>query len=698
MKNKLMLTTLSVGLLYSSLMVVPGVELGLYRSVYAATTPSQKLNDEIKRIVEKMTPEDRKIVLAAQDKVDALKSDLNNPDNQKLIQPIWARVEAKKGTSPDYPNLTKANILNLVLHLSYPYDQQGSGLNDIITKPELRAVADELIRLAGQDGLNYITIDDIAAAIDKLQSNVTNRFKAMTLNELLNMATDPVKAENVVEEELNKVIGDNSLKVSNVLSTIGIRGSDITDVIRLFRPRVDPDRKAMIAWVKAVIAAEGLGNGSGNGEDSGSGSGGGTTGGTPGGTTTAPFNGTLGLGAATVTQVTKNGVAVNVVELKSEQLKAALDDLASGKVAGKVLTLDLGATKLPVDVKLDAAVLAAAASSGITLKIVVDGITLQMPLNIFANAAGAANDRIVFELARIDEGDTMYERIQKAAALKSSKVVKPIYQFSIKRETASGTRTNITDYKNQYVPRTWTMNSSVNASRTTAVWFNPANDKLSFVPSVFSGGSSTSNATISSLHDAIFATITREKEFADLSSHWSKSDVEMMASKLVVDGVSEDTFSPEASVTRAEFAALLVRALGLLEAPAGSTFKDVQASAWYSGSVEAAAKAGLIEGFEDGTFKPDATIQREQLFVMLERAAKYVGQDIKVASNGNHRWEQFVDTSLVSPWAADAVKKSLQADIIQGVKDYYVRPQETATRAQAAVLLKRLLDHLKFID
>ena len=81
--------------------------------------------------------------------------------------------------------------------------------------------------------------------------------------------------------------------------------------------------------------------------------------------------------------------------------------------------------------------------------------------------------------------------------------------------------------------------------------------------------------------------------------------------------MSLDKFNPDGEITRAEFAALLVRSLGLNEETDALSFTDVGPDEWYTGVIGAAVSSGLINGYKDGTFRPDALISREQMVTMI---------------------------------------------------------------------------------
>lgn len=186
-----------------------------------------------------------------------------------------------------------------------------------------------------------------------------------------------------------------------------------------------------------------------------------------------------------------------------------------------------------------------------------------------------------------------------------------------------------------------------------------------------------------------YAVMLYRKSFADTVSHWARTDVELMASKHVVKGVSDDAFNPDGKVTRAEFAAMVVRALGLSRVP-GAAFTDVAADAWYAGSVGAAAKAGIVLGMGDGTFRPNDRITREQVAVMVARALKAAGKSV-TADQVEALLGAFTDRGRISGWAHEGVAAAAEYGIVKGRNGGVFAPGDDATRAEAAVMVKRYL-------
>ena len=175
--------------------------------------------------------------------------------------------------------------------------------------------------------------------------------------------------------------------------------------------------------------------------------------------------------------------------------------------------------------------------------------------------------------------------------------------------------------------------------------------------------------------------------FIDIAGHWAQADIEDMAGRGIVTGVTENTFEPERSVTRAEFATLVSRALKLSgDAIEKVTFEDVPEDEWYYPYVSFAAGAGLITGY-NGQFRPDDRITREEMAVIIAKAYAFLGR----APQGGGL-ERFADKAEISEWACEPVDTAAAAGLISGVTPDTFAPCENTTRAQAVAVLKRLLD------
>lgn len=166
--------------------------------------------------------------------------------------------------------------------------------------------------------------------------------------------------------------------------------------------------------------------------------------------------------------------------------------------------------------------------------------------------------------------------------------------------------------------------------------------------------------------------------FDDLVGHWSRNHVAKAVADGWVRGVTEDRFAPESTLTRGQTAALLTR---LLDLPAGTADFSDTAGHWAEDDIAAAAAAGLVQGRGEGVFAPDAPVTRQELAVMLHRAAGSPKANGRVL-------DRYGDGKTVSAWARDAMAWAVEQGILTG-SGGQLRPLAQTTRAQAVTLLER---------
>lgn len=186
------------------------------------------------------------------------------------------------------------------------------------------------------------------------------------------------------------------------------------------------------------------------------------------------------------------------------------------------------------------------------------------------------------------------------------------------------------------------------------------------------------------------------KAFLDLANHWAEADIQVLVNKGIIKGQSENVFAPEQKITRAELIAILVRGLNLKATSTMSLPKDVPSNAWYAESIQAAINAGLITGYNDGNIRPHAYISREEMSVLLARASKLLNLTMEEQQT-EFTSQTFVDSQNISTWAKASVEAAVKAELIKGTSTGHFLPGKTATRAEAAVMVKRLLQKGKLI-
>jgi hypothetical protein len=206
-------------------------------------------------------------------------------------------------------------------------------------------------------------------------------------------------------------------------------------------------------------------------------------------------------------------------------------------------------------------------------------------------------------------------------------------------------------------------------------------------------------AVIKSVTNSSYSVIWRPQTFADVENHWAKDTVNDMGSRLIINGVNETKFNPNADITRGEFAAIIVRGLGLKLGEGKTAFADVAANSWYAGAVEAASEYGLITGFEDGSFQPDASITREQATNIIAKAMKLTGLANQTGTvDATSVLAAFTDAGNIGVWSKDGLALAAKAGLISGRGGNKLEAKANVTRAEVAVLIQRLLQKSGLID
>ena len=155
-----------------------------------------------------------------------------------------------------------------------------------------------------------------------------------------------------------------------------------------------------------------------------------------------------------------------------------------------------------------------------------------------------------------------------------------------------------------------------------------------------------------------------------------------------MDGVRDDQFDPEGTLTRAMMATILYRLSRETWIVGSSSFEDVPMDSWYGAAVAWAEANGIVDGVSEGKFDPQGAVTREQIVTMLYRYAQREKYDI----SGAGAVDVFVDAEDISPWALQAVQWAVGNGLMEGSSGMQLLPGDRASRVQAAALLQRFME------
>jgi hypothetical protein len=407
-------------------------------------------------------------------------------------------------------------------------------------------------------------------------------------------------------------------------------------------------------------------------------------------------------------ETAEDGSILTKFAMDPEKLKHAFEQFKDQglQTDGLAVIIDLKNTDGAIEIELPGSELSKAAVSVPHLLVTIrsDKVSYSLPLKVLNFAllsqrlGGASADDMIFKVKMASVTSDVYANMIRKAKEAGITVIGPIMEFILTVE-ANGKKVEINDFGKIYVERTMVTTPPIDSKKMTAALFDPKTGHFTFVPTFFNHqDNERTDAVIKRNGNSIYSIISATKTFDDLNGHWAKADIELLASKLIVNGETASSFVPNDNITRAEFTALLVRSLGLTLDESAASFTDVKKSDWSAGAIGAAFKAGLVDGITDQHFKPNDLITREQMAVMISRAISSTGKAIDVGTGQDQLLDKFKDHALISDWAKTSVTQAIQTGIIVGMTDTMFEPKANASRAQAVVMLKRMLQSVQFIN
>jgi hypothetical protein len=172
--------------------------------------------------------------------------------------------------------------------------------------------------------------------------------------------------------------------------------------------------------------------------------------------------------------------------------------------------------------------------------------------------------------------------------------------------------------------------------------------------------------------------------------------IRVLTSTGLMDGATERTFLPDREITRAEFLSAVVRVMGLLDAEAVGDFPDVLKTDWYYPVAASVAKEGIVEGFEDGTFRGNEPIPKVQMVMLAGNTLIRTMDYSEISPEESHEilTAFYTDAEKIPDWAAGSVALATKADLVPVRDDGGFDPQGVMTRADAALLLYRLYSRI----
>ncbi len=403
--------------------------------------------------------------------------------------------------------------------------------------------------------------------------------------------------------------------------------------------------------------------------------------------------------AGTVTTTTSASGTTTTVTMTSRDIENVLNNAARGST----ITVPITTGADTAVGRLDGQAVKNMENKEATLVIRTDSATYTLPaseINIDAVSAKFGENvslgSISVDVSISEPPASTVRVVENAANDGGFAIMVPAVEFTV-RCTYNGQTVDVSAF-NSYVERMVAIPDGVDPSKiTTGIVVEP-NGSVRHVPTevVVIGGKYY--AKINSLTNSVYSVIYNPVEFTDAENHWAKSSINNMGSRMVVNGVGDNKYDPDRSITRAEFAAIMVKALGLEPGIGSNGFGDVDASSWYCKYVKTASSYGIIKGYDDKTFGPNDLITREQAMTMVARAMKITGLDVNLSEGDvSGLLGAYTDAATVSDYAKSGIASCIKAGVVTGKTASTVAPKYYITRAEVAVMAERLLQKSKLI-
>ncbi|WP_307207205.1 family 43 glycosylhydrolase [Paenibacillus harenae] len=398
-------------------------------------------------------------------------------------------------------------------------------------------------------------------------------------------------------------------------------------------------------------------------------------------------------GAGTVVHSNRNGQSVTTVSLDPVKLEQWI-----ATEEGTIITIPVTKGADVVIGELNGQLMKDMAGRKAVLELKTDNVTYIVPaeridIEAIASELGVSTEdlhKMNIQLEIAEPTAAQLQAAENAANQGGFTVVIPPVAFTVR--AVIGEKTAQIERFNDYVERLIAIPDNIDPNFVTTAVIIEEDGRVRHVPTKIVTMDGKRYAQVSSVTNSMYALIGRQATFTDVEGHWAKEAVNELGSRFIVSGKENGLFLPNLDMTRAEFAAIIVRALGLKPAEGSSVFSDVKAGTWYSSAVTAAHAYGLIGGFKDGTFRPSDKITREQAMVILAKAMELTGLKAKLAGQSpDQMLSSYEDATMVSDWAKAAIASSIEAGIVTGRNATTLAPQAFITRAEVAIIVQRLL-------
>ncbi|MFC0396734.1 S-layer homology domain-containing protein [Paenibacillus mendelii] len=390
------------------------------------------------------------------------------------------------------------------------------------------------------------------------------------------------------------------------------------------------------------------------------------------------------------------GKQVTTVLLEEAQLNGMLNESGNKPV----ITITVHNNSDTVNLEMDAALLQSLENNNAIIQVYTESVIYTLPLaqvsvNKWRNQLGAdiplKDMKIKVEVSNLPTSTFVFKNSGDGQVT----LVVPPVSFSIKG--LHGNKEIELNQFDAFVERRFAIPAGIDPARITTGVKLMSDGTIIHIPTKVIREGGRDYAILNSRTNSIYGLIYNQKTFNDVSNHWAQESINDLASRLVINGADEKRFLPDGEITRAEFTAIIIRALGLSSANKTFHFKDVAEKAWYHQAVQIGYSYGLVDGHSDDSFKPNEKITRQEAMVILSRAMKLVELNKEIDNTKQQELvNHFADSQQLASWARQAAALTIEIGVIGGYKGK-LRPLQNITRAETAAIIQRFLQKAEFI-
>jgi len=569
----------------------------------------------------------------------------------------------------------KATLFDFYLEVvSSIYAPDLSAVTDILKSPNYEAYQALLKEIGKQAGITDLSVEEVYSFIfgsNGVEQKLINLLKGKSESDLADLIIHPNSelANKVKTIVLDSTIGSANYSLRASLAELKITKDMIAATKNNVESTLTNEKAAALVLAKAYYNAYLKSTPTDPGTPgTGSGSGSVTT--PPVLTVDQKLAAAATYDVSKLVQVVDGKATVKLVD--TDTINALANLAAAAKAAGKegtalTLTLNLGTITAPtVEVPLSKAIVEAAKTNGIAnIAVTFNGVTVTIPVSQFSTAIAltvtTAKPEVVTSVTKLKLASDVYEFGLSVDGVATSTFKQPI-TIKLPLKNTDGLDKELLSVA-----------------------------KLVYGSLQFQGGVLDGEFIVEPRDTfSSYAVLENKVNFTDIASvqAWAGKQIQVVAAKGAIEGVGEGKFAPKSNVTRAEFAKMLIRALNLENNSAVQSFSDVSSTAWYAPYVAVAAEKGIITGRSADKFDPNATITRAEMATMISRAVKFINP---AATTNATAISQFSDAAKISASLRDGVAFAASHNLVIGNAGKF-NPNDTANRAEAAVIIYRTIN------